>query len=228
MFGIKKKKLTINEYAKKYNDSKKKIEKILINIGYIKKQERWTLVTNLGKLLGIEEKYNPKSKSKFIIIPDGIHKGKDFKTEYYRLEETENKKQKTKNKMTNTEKKEKGDEYEKYIADFFRKQDYYVWEHGKEKGVKDSSIDLIIKKDKHIFFVQCKNWEKWKINHKEVKATRTDVREYLKKEKNLWNLIKDYESKILYITPKECLAKSAYTYIKENSDIVEYKVIPII
>jgi len=50
------------------------------------------------------------------------------------------------NKKTKMPAKEKGDEYEKYIANFFREQGYYVWEHGKEKGMKDMSIDLIVKK----------------------------------------------------------------------------------
>ena len=132
------------------------------------------------------------------------------------------------NKKTKMPAKEKGDEYEKYIANFFREQGYYVWEHGKEKGMKDMSIDLIVKKEKFIYFVQCKNWEKWKITHKEIKATRTDVRDFLEKKNNmLWELIKNYESKILYITPKECLTKGAYTYIKENNNIVEYQVIPM-
>jgi restriction system protein len=132
-----------------------------------------------------------------------------------------------KTKTSYAEKIKKGKEYEEYIAKFFREQNYTVWEHGKEKGKKDSSIDLFIKKDKYIYFVQCKNWENWKINHKEVKATRMDVREYLKENKEFWNLIKNYEMKILYITPKECLTKGAYTYIQENKNIVEYQVIPM-
>ena len=53
------------------------------------------------------------------------------------------------------------------------------------------------------------------------------VREYLKNNKEFWNLIKDYQMKILYVTPKKCLTKSAYKYIEENKEIVEYQVIPI-
>lgn len=121
----------------------------------------------------------------------------------------------------------KGKDYEEYIANYFRENGYYVWEHGKEKGVKDSSIDLIIKNEEYIYFVQCKNWEKWKIDHKEVKATRTDVREYLKSNEEFYNMIKNYKQKILYITSKDCLTKGAYTYIEENREILEYQVIPM-
>ena len=132
----------------------------------------------------------------------------------------------TRQKMSSQQKKKKGDEYETYVANYFKQQGWTVWEHGKEKGVKDSSIDLIIKKDNFIYFVQCKNWETWKINDKNVKATRTDVRDYLKKNKDFWNLIKGYQMKILYVSPKNSLTKGAYRYIKENQDIIEYKVIP--
>jgi len=221
--------------AKQFNISARELNKIFEELQWIYKKDRWWLATELGKEKGAEEYYDVKTKTKYIKWNSNIKNNSELINKIYNKKPKQNEnigygnfQQKTKKKMTNTEKKEKGDKYEKYIANFFREQKYYVWEHGKEKGVKDSSIDLIIKKDKYIYFVQCKNWEKWKINHKEVKATRTDVREYLKKEENLWNLIKDYKSKILYVTPKECLSKSAYTYIQENNDIVEYKVIPLI
>jgi hypothetical protein len=142
------------------------------------------------------------------------------------IENLETNKIKTR-KMTKREKKIKGDRYETYIASFFKENGYYVWEHGKEKGNEDNSIDLFVKKEECIYFVQCKNWETWKINHKEVKATRTDVREYLKENKEFWELIKKYKMKILYVTQKECLTKGAYTYIQENNEIIEYQVIPM-
>ena len=232
----KEKTMNVTNIAKHFDISARELNTIFEELGWIYKKDRWWLTTELGKEKGAKEYYDVKRKTKYIkwnpdIKNDTqlINKINNIQPEENPPEQNDNIQKETKKKKTTyTEKKAKGDEYEKYIADFFREQEYYVWEHGKEKGVKDSSIDLIIKKDKNIYFVQCKNWENWKINHKEVKATRTDVREYLKREKLLWNLIKNYESKILYVTPKECLSKSAYTYIQENSDIVEYQVIPII
>ena len=214
--------ISVTEVANHFKISPKELNKIFQELEWIYKKDKWWIANEIGKKQGAKEYYDTKRKTKYIKwnsqiknnieLINKIH-SKDIKP-YER-------------KTSNQDKKNKGNSYETYIANFFKAQGYYVWEHGKEKGVKDSSIDLIIKKDKYIFFVQCKNWEKWKINHKEVKATRTDVREYLKKEKEFWNLIKSYNPKILYVTPKRCLSKSAYTYIKENSDIVEYKVIPI-
>jgi len=134
---------------------------------------------------------------------------------------------KKKQGLTYKEKVEKGKKYEAHVANYFKEQGYYVWEHGKEKGRKDKSIDLFVRKDDHAYFVQCKNWEKWKISDKVVKATRMDIREYLKENKEFWKLIKEKNVKILYATSKECLTQGAYRYIQENKDIIEYKVIPM-
>jgi len=237
--------ITTTDIAKHFNISARKLNTIFEKLKWAKKQEKWWIATELGLTKGAKQEYNPKNKQKFIKWNSKIKNNFDLKNAINNIQE--NIKEETKNihsKITNTkkeilkteqktktmtrqEKKIKGDIYEEYIAKFFRKQGYYVWEHGKEKGVHDSSIDLLIKKEKIIYFVQCKNWENWKINHKEVKATRTDVNDYLKKEKGLWELIKDYDSKILYITPKACLTKNAYAYIKENNNIVDYQIIPM-
>ena len=121
----------------------------------------------------------------------------------------------------------KGASYESFVAQFFREIDFYVWEHGKEKGRQDCGIDLFIKKDKFCYFVQCKNWEKWKINDKTVKATQLDVRNYMRENMGLTKLLKGTSKKILYVTSKECLTHGAHRYIQENNHILEYQVIPM-
>jgi len=216
--------------AKEFNISATELNQIFKDLDWAKKQGRWWVATKSGLNHGAKEEYNPKNKQKYIKWNNNIKHNHELISMIKKLkqEKKENiSKPKNTNKLSNIKKKQKGDKYEEYIADFFRNLEYTVWEHGKEKGVEDSSIDLFIKKEKHIYFVQCKNWEKWKINHKEVKATRTDVREYLKNNQEFWNLIKNYHMKILYVTPKRCLTKSAYKYIEENKEIVEYQVIPI-
>jgi len=217
--------ISLSKLAKEFNTTNKDLENMLIELNYIKKKEKWIMPTIKGKSLGAVEKYNAKTKTKYTMFP------KDMKIKITREEEAI---ANIINKIQNEPKekrmtsKEKGDAYEEYIANYFRELKYTVWEHGKEKGVKDSGIDLFIKKEKYIYFVQCKNWNTWKINHKEVKATRTDVREYLQKNKNIWNIIKNYNMKILYVTPKKCLTPGAYKYIEENKEIVEHQVIPML
>jgi len=216
---FKKELISIAQLAKQTSIQKQAIEDYLLEKNLIEKKGKWTIPTHIGKKQGIEERYNAKTKMKYVLFPQ------DFKID---MQNTIQKQQeKEKNKTSYQEKIKKGEEYEAFIAKFFKEQGWVVWEHGKEKGKKDSSIDLVIKKNKHIYFVQCKNWESWKINHKEVKATRTDIRDYLEKNQFLRDIIKNYKMKILYVTSKECLTKGAYKYIEENQDILEYKVIPM-
>ncbi|MCW8895184.1 MAG: restriction endonuclease [Sulfurimonas sp.] len=228
---------SVSDIAIYFNISSKNLNTILEKLQWQEKSGKWTIPTKKGIEQGAEEKYNARTKQKYIMWDIQIKYNKEVLNEVKKIKENIDTKdkatnqydtiKKATNKMTNKEKKEKGDNYEEYIANFFKKNGYYVWEHGKEKGVKDNSIDLLIKKENYIYFVQCKNWEKWKINHKEVKATRTDIREYLQKNKEFFNIIKSYEQKILYVTSKECLTAGAYKYIEENNEILEYKVIPV-
>ena len=212
------------QLAKYFNIKTKDLTKILIDLDWIEQEGKWSILLRAGEQNGGKQEYNAKIKQKYILWDENIKNNYELKTEVTKLQKIiESKKPK---KMTKQEKLEKGAIYEAYVAEFFRQQGYYVWEHGKEKGVKDSNIDLFVKKDRDIYFIQCKNWATWKINHNTVKATRTDVREYLKTNKEFFKIIKDYKLKILYVVSKECLTKSAYTYIEENKDIVDYQVIP--
>jgi len=99
--------------------------------------------------------------------------------------------------------------------------------HGKEKGVKDENIDIFVMNKVEAFFIQCKYYRKSKVDHNVVKATRTDIRNYMQKNMEFTKLIKDRKKKILYVIPRECLTHGAWRYIKENNDIMEYKVIPM-
>lgn len=220
---------TNTEIAKHFNISKNELENILIDMGWIEKKESWRIATNKGIKNGAEQKYNTKIKQKYILWDEKIKNNFEIINLIKKIKSTDIKpavkQEKIKKIITHEERKEKGDKYEKYVADFFRNNGYYVWEHGKEKGVKDSSIDLIIKREKYIYFVQCKNWENWKIDHKEVKATRMDINEYLEKNEQFKNLIKNYKQKILYVTSKKCLTAGANKYIEENKEILEYQII---
>ena len=209
--------LSMAKVAKYFQIETDKLVQLLIKLEWIEKQNRWIVLLAPGEAVAGIQKYNMKTKTKYIMWHHTIQNNpvlietiKNFKSTYKKLS-----------------KKEKGDRYEAYVAKYFREQGCYVWEHGKEKGVKDSNIDLFVKKDKYIYFIQCKDWATWKIDHNKVKATRMDVREYLETNQEFWKLIKNYDLKILYVTSKECLTPGAYKYIQEHKDIVDYQVIPI-
>ncbi|MBN2825584.1 MAG: restriction endonuclease [Campylobacterales bacterium] len=208
---------TATQLGNKFELPATDINKILQTLNWQEKQGKWWIATDLGRNNGAFEKYDTKTKTKYVIWSIAIAYNPRFKEA---IESFKN----PKPKLTS---KQKGDLYEQFIANYYREQGCTVWEHGKEKGVKDSSIDLIVKKQKDILFVQCKNWESWKINHKEVKSARMDAREYMKSNPLFTKLLQDYNLKLHYVSSKECLTKGAYKYIEENSNIISYEVIPI-
>jgi len=210
---------SVTDIANFFDIKPPELNKIFFKLGWAEKSNTWWILTPAGEKQGGKQEY--ANKKKYIKWDNKIKTNVNLLNT---IKEFKNSKINKTKKMTN---KEKGDRYEAFIAEHFRELGYYVWEHGKEKGVKDKSIDLIVKKDKDFLFIQCKDWNTWKINHKEVKATRSDLREYLKNKPEFWNLIKNHELKLLYITSKECLTPGAYRYIEENKKIVDYKVIPI-
>jgi len=136
---------------------------------------------------------------------------------------------KKKNTLTRKEKKIKGDLYEKYVSKYYQNLGYTVWEHGIEKGYKDQGIDLFLKKENQYLFIQCKNWKDWKITDTLIKKYRLKARNYMKNNPKISRIILDfnYEIKLVMITPKDCYTQKAKKYLKENSHIIEYKIIPM-
>jgi Holliday junction resolvase-like predicted endonuclease len=227
--------ISIKDIANILNQAVQEIYEIFYLLKWIEKKDNWILATSAGEKNGAKQLYNKQTKQKYVMWNINVLSNQELKDIVNSIEKQKEKnmydtihKEKNKTKMTDKEKKEKGDLYEAYVAKFFRDQGYYVWEHGKEKGVEDGGLDLLVKIDRLIYYVQCKNWENWKIDHNNVQATQTKIRNLLKREEHLKKLTSPYKQKILYITPKKCLTAGAYKYIEENSDILEHQVIPII
>ncbi len=120
----------------------------------------------------------------------------------------------------------KGRDYEIYIIDYFRKQGYQTKGHGLLNGRADKGIDVIVKKDKEITLIQCKNWKKdsrYKIKHKELKEFLGNTTAFLEKNRGK---AEGYTIKRLYVTSNDILDNSARYFLRENS-IVEHLVIPM-
>jgi hypothetical protein len=213
----------VSDIANHFSISTAELNKIFEQLDWAIKSGAWWIATERGKSYGAKEEYNKNTKLKYLRWDMRITYNKE-------LIDTINiykSKSSTENYLLAEKKKQKGDRYEEYVASYFRSIDYYVWEHGKEKGVRDGGIDLFIKRGEEAFFVQCKNWETWKVDDKTIKATQTDVRNYMYQNPILTKLLNGKKKKILYVTSKECLTKGAYRYIKENREIIEYQVIPM-
>lgn len=213
------------EISKELNISARKLNDIFQSIGWAEHNNRWWIVTPAGEQNGGKQEYNTKNKQKYIVWNKNIINNEILLNAIKNI----NSETKISEVKINTPqaKKEKGDRYEEFVANHFREQGYYVWEHGKEKGVEDRNIDLFVKKAKEIYFVQCKDWEKWKIDHNKIKATRMDVQDFLNENPMLKEMISDFEWKVLYVTSKKSLTKGAYAYIQNNKDVVDHIVIPM-
>ena len=142
---------------------------------------------------------------------------------------SENKKPIKKNFKENTkktyhDKKIRGDEYEEYIAEHYRKLGYHVIEHGKEQGVKDGGIDLIAKLGNEVILIQCKDWNEnnsHKIDHKDIKVLRIDASDFLEKNP----IYKNCEIKLRYTLSGNFLHKSAEKHMEECKEDISYEVI---
>jgi len=216
--------VNVSDIAKHFHVEVNEINKLFINLGWITQSGKWYLTTSIGKNLGGIEKYNNNYKQKYVVWENDILNNKIL------ISNIEKVKQENKSKIAKTykEKKDKGDSYEDYIAEYFRNLGHTVWEHGKEKGVNDGGLDLFIKDGRTIYFVQCKNWDSWKINLDKVQAIQTKMRNILIQKPQWAKLMKDYEKKIMYVAPKDCLTKGAYKYIQDNKHILEFKKIEIV
>lgn len=133
---------------------------------------------------------------------------------------------KPQNYKSENQNKEKGDLYEEFICNHFERQGYLTVPHGKNNGVKDDGIDIILKREKEMLFVQCKDWNiknRYRIDSKEIQYTRMNVRDYINKN-NVFNM---YDWKILYVTSDNILHDSARHKIREYQNEIEHRIIPI-
>ncbi len=122
------------------------------------------------------------------------------------------------------EKKTRAELYTEYIADHYRALGYSVTEYGKEYDVENNTIDLIVKKDDEVIFIQCKEWNKnnlHKIDDKDIKLLRIDTYDFLEKNP----IFKTYKIKMRYILSENFIDSSAISYIDTCKDDIGYEVI---
>ncbi|OCL91374.1 restriction endonuclease [Arcobacter porcinus] len=118
--------------------------------------------------------------------------------------------------------REKGKEYEKYVASHFKIDGYEIFLNGIKNGVRDNGIDIICTKDNEMILIQCKNWKadtKYKINHEKLKAFVGSCTEYVNQNK-----LFDKNIKLKFITSNYILDKSGEHFINESKTL-QYQVI---
>jgi restriction system protein len=120
------------------------------------------------------------------------------------------------------EKKEKGKEYEEFVAGYFKIDGYEINLHGIKKGKKDKGIDIICTKDEELILIQCKNWKedsKYKINHENLKAFVGCCTEYVNENK-----LFDKNIKLKFITSNYILDESGKKFLEESKTL-QYEIL---
>jgi restriction system protein len=112
------------------------------------------------------------------------------------------------------EQKDKGLEFEKFVAGHFKLDGYEIVLNGIKRGKKDKGIDIVCTKDDELILIQCKNWKKdskYKIKHTHLKEFIGNCTVYV----NDNNLL-EKKTKLKFITSNYILDASAKNYLEEN------------
>jgi len=171
-----------------------------------------------------DKEFNLKEKgfNETIMVKDVKEKNKPVKKEAEKSKRREfSVEEKKAYALRMKEQKEKGLEFEKFVAGHFKLDGYEIVLNGLKKGKKDKGIDIVCTKDNELILIQCKNWKedsKYKIKHTHLKEFIGNCTVYV----NDNNLL-DRNTKLKFITSNYVLDASAKNYLEENK-ILQYDV----
>lgn len=168
----------------------------------IKKEEDSFELSEEYKLRKRKEAFNKNLKEQEEIYR---RKYEESKKEDIKTPDIEEKKE-SKPKMTNKEKKEKGDDYEKKVAGYYKLDGYDIYLNGIKKDREDGGIDVICRKDEEVILIQCKNWNHTtgrRITHKHIKEFHSNCIKYIDQEK-----LDRSNVKLKYIVPNKKVFKA--------------------
>lgn len=121
--------------------------------------------------------------------------------------------------------KEKGKEFEEFVAGHFKLEGYDINLQGIKKGKKDKGIDIICSKDEELILIQCKNWKensKYKIGHETLKAFVGCCTEYINENK-----LFEKNIKLKFITSNYIIDESGKKFLEESKtlkyEVLKYK-----
>ena len=210
--------LTLGEVANFFKKSQYEINHIFLEFSWIEIKDKWTIPTNLGLANGAESFYNAKTKMKYVKWEENILENQKLLEAIKKIKN---------NKTSYKDKIDKGAKYEEYIAKYYKELGYTSIEHGKLKGREDEGIDLIVKKNKEIIFIQCKDWKEngsWKITQEKILAFRMRARDFVEKRP----IFKQYDLTARYTLSGDFIHPSAIKHIEEiqkQGKKVDYEII---
>lgn len=211
--------LTVFTLTKKENDKKKLIE--YTNMTNEKAKEQFdkvikgTYQSPQEKIIKPSQEYKKSFAKEYHDTVQALKTPTPIKREF-KPYTTEEKKEYAIRQRKN---KQIGDDYEAYIAKYYRSLGYTVIERGKTMGYADEGIDLIAENQNEINLIQCKNWKR-RITHKDIKVFLHDTDKYINKNK----INKKIE--LLYIASNDTFDAGAKWILKNERKNLNSKVIP--
>ena len=132
-------------------------------------------------------------------------------------------KEQTKQKLSYWEKKQKGNNYEKMVGNYFENEGYYVEYRGLTHGKKDGGIDLIAKKENEVLLIQCKAWDNTIIKQRHVIKFLGDCSVYLQ------DYPPDETLAVIpvFVTTSEKADYGLNQFLKNNSNKIRYIIMPL-
>ena len=119
--------------------------------------------------------------------------------------------------------KQKGDEYEFFVANLYKDDGYKIYINGYNNGVKDEGIDIIAHKGNESLLIQCKNW-KYPPKQKDLKVFVADCDLYIQ---NNQKFLKNKKIRKIFATSCMELDGGTGVYLQKynaaNALKIEYK-----
>lgn len=175
-----------------------------------------------------EEKYNKENRKK--IIENYLKNKYENKepTKYNFTEENKKYKFNIKNyfekKNTREKNKQKGDQYEYFIGKYFKEKGYKMYYQGINKGFYDGGIDLIAYKGKEVLLIQCKNWEKWKIDKELLNKFDKDCERYINANTNK---LSNKQIEKIFVVSKNNITQEAKSKLLSSENNINLMHIPV-
>jgi hypothetical protein len=110
--------------------------------------------------------------------------------------------------------------YRSKVQKKYQESGYTVWDYTKEKGSYDRDIHLVVKKDREVILIHCRNSEE-DISLEEVLTFRKSKQVFLE-ENPVFSI---YSLKLHYTMLNFSLTEEAFEYIKEHKEKISYELL---
>ena len=105
-------------------------------------------------------------------------------------------------------------DYSSFVAKHYRSKNYTVWEYSKEKNLINHPLNLVMKKEKDILFIECRS------NINEITMNNLVEFEQIGAEfVEQYVLFKNYNILYVCICSENQFSEKALAYIGENSHL---------